>query len=110
MGLEEARLLSEQKRVAQDLDRKVAQRTEELAAANTKLHEEILKEQSLAVENLKAYEEIAALKARLGDRKHLPAGRDPHSSTISTRSLATVRNCSNCSTGSNPPPRPTRTY
>ena len=45
--------------------RKVAQRTEELAAANRELQEEILKEQSLAAENLKAYEEIAALKARL---------------------------------------------
>jgi transcriptional regulator with PAS, ATPase and Fis domain len=65
VGLEEARLLSEQKRVAEELDRKVAQRTEQLAAANRELHEEILKEQSLAAENLKAYEEIAALKARL---------------------------------------------
>src|SRR6185437_5606635 len=65
VGLEEARLLSEQKRVAEKLDRKVAQRTEELAAANRELHEEIRKEQLLAAENLKAYEEIAALKARL---------------------------------------------
>ncbi len=65
VGLQGARLLSEQKRVAQDLDRKVAQRTEELAAANRELQAEILKEQSLAAENLKACEEIAALKARL---------------------------------------------
>ena len=65
VGLEEARLLSEQKRVAEDLDRKVAQRTEQLAAANRELHEGILKEQSLAAENRKAYEEIAVLKARL---------------------------------------------
>ncbi len=65
VGLQGARLLSEQKRVAQDLDRKVAQRTEELAVANRELQAEILKEQSLAAENLKACEEIAALKARL---------------------------------------------
>ncbi|HEX5481269.1 MAG TPA: sigma 54-interacting transcriptional regulator, partial [Terriglobia bacterium] len=65
VGLHGARLLGEQKRIAEELNRKVAQRTEELAAANRELQEEILKEQSLAAENLKAYEEIAALKARL---------------------------------------------
>ncbi len=65
LGLQGARLLSKQKRVAEELDREVAQRTEELAAANRELEAEILKEQSLAAENLKAYEEIAALKARL---------------------------------------------
>jgi transcriptional regulator with GAF, ATPase, and Fis domain len=65
VGLHGARLLSEQKCVAEDLDRKVAQHTEELAAANRELQAEILKEQLLAAENLKVYEEIAALKARL---------------------------------------------
>jgi len=65
VGLHGARLLSEQKRVADELDRKVAQRTEELAAANRELQQEILKERSLTAENLKAYEEIAALKAKL---------------------------------------------
>jgi PAS domain S-box-containing protein len=34
IGLQEARLLSEQKRVASELDRRVAERTKELAAAN----------------------------------------------------------------------------
>ena len=37
IGLQEARLLSEQKRVANELDRRVAQRTRELAAANEEL-------------------------------------------------------------------------
>lgn len=65
VGLHGAQLLSDQKRVADELDRKVAQRTEELAAANRELQKEIAKEQSLAAENRKAYEEITALKARL---------------------------------------------
>jgi signal transduction histidine kinase len=37
IGLQEARLLAEQRRVADELDRRVAQRTEELAAANEEL-------------------------------------------------------------------------
>jgi PAS domain S-box-containing protein len=37
IGLQEARLLSEQKRVANELDRRVGQRTTELAAANEEL-------------------------------------------------------------------------
>ncbi len=65
LGLQGAHLLSEQKRIAEELDQKVAKRTEELAAANRELQKEIAKEQSLAAENLKAYEEIAALKAKL---------------------------------------------
>src|SRR5258706_11944926 len=40
IGLQEARLLSEQKRVAGELDQRVAQRTRELAAANEKLRQE----------------------------------------------------------------------
>ena len=40
IGLQEARLLGEQKRVAAELDQRVAQRTRELAAANEKLREE----------------------------------------------------------------------
>ena len=65
VGLHGARLLDEQTRVAGELDRKVAERTEELAAANRELQQKILKERSLTAENLKAYEEIAALKAKL---------------------------------------------
>jgi PAS domain S-box-containing protein len=40
IGLQEARLLSEQKRVANELDKRVAQRTMQLAAANEKLKKE----------------------------------------------------------------------
>jgi two-component system sensor kinase FixL len=41
IGLQEARLLSEQKRVARELDQRVAQRTAELAAVNQELRKEI---------------------------------------------------------------------
>jgi len=41
IGLQEARLLSEQKRVARELDLRVAQRTKELAATNEELKREI---------------------------------------------------------------------
>ena len=41
IGLQEARLLSEQKRLARGLDLRVAQRTRELAAANEELRREI---------------------------------------------------------------------
>ena len=41
IGLQEARLLSEQKRLAKELDQRVAQRTRELAAANEELRKEI---------------------------------------------------------------------
>jgi PAS domain S-box-containing protein len=41
IGLQEARLLSEQKRVANELDQRVAERTRELAAANEALKREI---------------------------------------------------------------------
>jgi PAS domain S-box-containing protein len=41
MGLQEAQLLNEQKRVADELDRRVAQRTRELAATNEALKTEI---------------------------------------------------------------------
>jgi PAS domain S-box-containing protein len=42
VGLQEARLLSEQKRVATELDQKVAQRTQELSVANEELKNEIV--------------------------------------------------------------------
>ena len=41
IGLQEARLRSEQKQVASELDRRVAQRTTELATANEELRKEI---------------------------------------------------------------------
>ncbi len=41
IGLQEARLLSEQKRIANELDQRVAQRTSELATANEELKKEV---------------------------------------------------------------------
>jgi PAS domain S-box-containing protein len=56
IGLQEARLRSEQKRVASELDRRVAQRTTELAAANKELHKEIA-DRKHAEEDLRSSEE-----------------------------------------------------
>src|ERR1700689_750685 len=42
IGLQEARLLAEQKRITHELDRRVAERTAELAAANEELRKEIV--------------------------------------------------------------------
>ena len=58
IGLQEARLLSEQKRVANELDRRVAQRTEELAIANEELRREI-------VERRRVEEALRALQQQL---------------------------------------------
>ena len=52
MGLQQARLLSEQKRVARELDQRVAQRTTELAKANEELRKEII-ERGLTEEKLR---------------------------------------------------------
>jgi PAS domain S-box-containing protein len=51
IGLQEARLLSEQKRIANELDRRVAERTAELATANEELRKKIA-ERKLAEERL----------------------------------------------------------
>jgi predicted NBD/HSP70 family sugar kinase len=51
IGLQEARLLSQQKRVASELDQRVVQRTAELAAANEELKKE-LAERTLVEERL----------------------------------------------------------
>jgi signal transduction histidine kinase len=59
IGLHEARLLSAQKRVANELDQRVARRTTELAAANEELRKEIA-ERRLAEARL--HEEERALK------------------------------------------------
>jgi hypothetical protein len=56
--LQGARLLSEQKRAAEELDQKVAQRTEELAAANSELRKQIAKEQSISLENTRLYRDL----------------------------------------------------
>src|SRR5207302_2252735 len=64
IGLQEARLLSEQKRVAKELDQRVAQRTRELAAANEELKKEIA-ERRLAEDKLRQEErELKRSEAR----------------------------------------------
>jgi PAS domain S-box-containing protein len=64
IGLQEARLLSEQKRVANELDQRVAQRTAELATANEGLEKEIT-ERRLAEERLRQEEtELKRSEAR----------------------------------------------
>ncbi len=56
IGLQEARRLSQQRRLAHDLDQRVAQRTLELAAANAELRKEVI-ERRLVEERLRAEEE-----------------------------------------------------
>jgi PAS domain S-box-containing protein len=56
IGLQEARLRSEQKRVASELDLRVAQRTTELATANEELRKEIA-DRKHAEEDLRSIEE-----------------------------------------------------
>jgi PAS domain S-box-containing protein len=56
IGLQEARLLAEQKKISHELDRRVAERTEELAAANEELKKEIV-ERKLAEEKLRHEEQ-----------------------------------------------------
>jgi len=64
IGLQEARLLSEQKRVAHELDQRVAERTRELAAANEALKREIA-ERKLAEKMLRQEErELKRSEAR----------------------------------------------
>jgi PAS domain S-box-containing protein len=60
IGLQEARLRSEQRRVASELDRRVAQRTTELAAANEELRKEIA-DRKHAEEDLRSSEDTHRL-------------------------------------------------
>jgi signal transduction histidine kinase len=62
--LQEARLLHEQKRVARELDQRVAQRAVELAAANEELRKEIV-ERTQAEEKLRRSEAFLAEAQRL---------------------------------------------
>jgi PAS domain S-box-containing protein len=64
IGLQEARLLSEQKRVAQELDQRVAQRTSQLVAANEELEKEIA-ERKRAEEKLGGSEAFLAAGQRI---------------------------------------------
>ena len=64
IGLQQARLLTEQKRVADELDQRVGQRTAELAAANEVLRKEVA-ERRRAEEALKRSEAFLAEGQRL---------------------------------------------
>jgi len=58
IGLQEARLLGEQKRVAEELDQSVAQRTSQLLAANEELEKEVA-DRKRAEDALRASEQVA---------------------------------------------------
>ncbi len=58
VGLQEARLLSEQKRVARELDQRIEQRTGELAAANEELRIEITERQRAEAARRRSEEHI----------------------------------------------------
>ena len=64
IGLQEARLLSEQKRVAEELDQRVEQRTSQLKAANQELEKEIA-ERKQAEEKLRRSEAYLAEAQKL---------------------------------------------
>ena len=64
IGLQEARLLSEQKRVAEELDQSVAQRTSQLLAANQELQKEI-------AERKRAEEKLRRSKAFLTEGQRI---------------------------------------
>src|SRR6266566_911254 len=64
IGLQEARLLSEQKRVAEELDQSVAQRTSQLLAANQELEKEI-------AERKRAEEKLRRSKAFLTEGQRI---------------------------------------
>jgi signal transduction histidine kinase len=71
IGLQEARLLRQQKRVADELDQRVAQRTAELAAVNDELRMEIA-ERRLAVERLRLeHGELKRSEALLAETQRL---------------------------------------
>jgi len=64
--LQGSRLLSQQTRIAQELDQKVAERTEELAAANIELRKEIAKQQSMTIENARLYRDLENRERKIG--------------------------------------------
>ncbi len=71
IGIQEARLMRQQKQVADDLDRRIAHRTRELAAANEELRREIV-ERRLMEERLRKEEaELKRSEALLAEAQRL---------------------------------------
>jgi PAS domain S-box-containing protein len=83
IGLQEARLLGEQKRVAEELDQRVAERTSELLVANEQLEKEIA-ERKRAEQKLRRSEAYLAEAQRLTHTgsfaRNVAPGRLTHSS------------------------------
>jgi C4-dicarboxylate-specific signal transduction histidine kinase len=71
VGLQEARLLSEQKRVAGELDQRVAQRTTELAAANEELTKEVAERKRAEAQRDLTIEELRRSEAFLAEAQYL---------------------------------------
>ena len=69
IGLQEARRLNEQRRAAEVLDQRVADRTSELSSANEKLRLEIIQRKRGEEELKKAFDEIQILKDQLAHEK-----------------------------------------
>jgi PAS domain S-box-containing protein len=86
IGLQEARLLSEQKRVAIELDRRIAQRTAELAATNEELRKQIAVRQR-AEEALRASERDLSLIIETIPGLVWCAGPDGHLNYLNQRIL-----------------------
>jgi signal transduction histidine kinase len=81
LGLQEARRLTEQKRLASELDRRVAQRTTELAATNEELRREIAERQVVEEKLQQEERELKRSEARLGQSEALLAEVQRLSST-----------------------------
>ena len=71
IGLQQARLLSEQKRVARELDQRVAQRTAELAKANEELRKEVIERRSTEEKLRHEERELARSEAFLAEAQQL---------------------------------------
>ena len=69
IGLQDARRLNEQRRAAEVLDQRVADRTSELLTANEKLSLEIVQRKRAEEALKKAFDEIKILKDQLGHEK-----------------------------------------
>jgi signal transduction histidine kinase len=67
IGLREADLLREQKRIADELDHRVAERTEELAASNEELRKEIAERKLVEEQRKQSQEALAKARSELAN-------------------------------------------